>query len=346
NNYIGGTSIMMKDRLINEILTTMSISLNKEQISQLAVTLSETFKNIDIVENETNKNDVLVLSQENYVLLKRFFVNKKLDGLSQSSINAYNFCIKKFLNFIDYRNLCKVDTNLIRLFLYNCKNTCSKTTVDNYRRYLNSFYQWLDNEGYVDKNPCKKIARIKEPERHKRYFSELEIEKLRDSCKTKKEMALIDLLISSGVRIGEIPTIKISKINWENGCFSVIGKGDKERYCYMNVRAKKHIQEYLEERMDNGIISDYLFCHSRKPYDLPLSKSSINKTIKNIGKRCGVEDIHVHGIRTYFATNLSDKGVRPETIQLLMGHGSYSTTVRYYCKPNNNNAQYVVSKFC
>lgn len=331
---------MIKEKIITQIINSMSTCLNSIQISQLTEVLSNTFRDIEM----TPQNNALSIDLEtSESIVKTYFVCQKINGIADSTIRAYKFTLVKFMEFANYIPWHHVDTNLIRLFLLNCeKKGNSKSTVDNNRRNLNTFFQWLENEDYIAKNPCRKICRIKEPSRIKRYFSELEIESLRDSCQNKKELALIDLLISSGLRIGEIPTIKLSEINWNEGQFKVIGKGNKERYGYMTVRAKKHLLEYLKERENKGIISDYLFCSSRSPYDRPMGKQALNKAIKKIGMRCNMNDIHVHGIRAYFATNLSKRGIPAETIQLLMGHESYSTTIRYYCKPNQDMARKAV----
>lgn len=331
---------MIKEQLITQIIQTMSNTLDKLQLSQLTEVLSTTFRDVEM---EPTNNALTVDLTTNEKLVQTYFVCQKINGMADSTIKAYRFTLVKFMEFANYISWDKVDTNLIRLFLLKCeKQGNKKTTVDNARRNLNTFFQWLENEDYISKNPCRKICRIKEPSRIKRYFSEFEMEALRDSCKNKKELALIDLLISSGLRVGEVPTIKISDIDWNEGQFQVIGKGNKERYGYMNVRAKKHLLEYLKERESRGIVSDYLFCSSRSPYDRPIGKQAINKIIKKIGARCNMNDIHVHGIRSYFATNLSKHGVSAEIIQLLMGHESYSTTVRYYCKPNLSEAKAAV----
>ena len=331
---------MIKERLLTQIIQAMSNSLDKLQLSQLTEVLSTTFRDVEM---EPINNALTVDLATNEKIMQTYFVCQKINGMADSTIRAYRFTLVKFMEFANYSSWDKIDTNLIRLYLLKCeKSGNSKTTVDNARRNLNTFFQWLENEDYIAKNPCRKICRIKEPSRIKRYFSEFEMEALRDSCKNKKELALIDLLISSGLRVGEVPTIKISEIDWNEGQFKVIGKGNKERYGYMTVRAKKYIQEYLKERENRGIVSDYLFCTSRSPYDRPMGKQAINKAIKKIGLRCNMHDIHVHGIRAYFATNLSKKGIPAETIQLLMGHESYSTTVRYYCKPNQSVARAAV----
>lgn len=331
---------MYKEQFINEIVRAMDNVLEQTQMSQLIQVMSQLLKDVELIATEhqlTTEN-----MNNNYKLLNAFFACKKIDGLSFESAKSYRFTLRKFMDYTNCMPLLKVDTNIIRLYLLHCEQSGNaKSTVDNNRRNLNTFFQWLEDEDYITKNPCRKIKRVKEGARVKRYFTELDMEKLRDSCKNSRELALIDLLISSGIRVGEVPTIKMNEINWEEGSFVVTGKGDKQRVCYMTVRAKKHLLDYLRAREENGITSEYLFCRSKAPYG-QIGKTAIGKTVKQIGERCGIPDIHIHGIRAYFATNLSDKGVPTQTIQALMGHESYSTTSRYYCKPNSRNARMAV----
>lgn len=340
NKCTKGGIYMHKEQFINELVRAMSNVLEKSQITQLINTMSYMLNNVELVATDhqlTTEN-----MNNNNKILNSFFACKKIDGLSYESAKSYKFTLRKFLDYTNWMPLLKVDTNIIRLYLLHCEqNGNSKSTIDNNRRNLNTFFQWLEDEDYIQKNPCRKIKRIKEGNRIKRYFTELDMEKLRDSCRNERELALIDLLISSGLRVGEVPTIKMSEINWEEGSFVVTGKGDKQRRCYMTVRAKKHLQDYLADRERRGIKSDYLFCRTKAPYG-KIGKAAIGKTVKQIGERCGIPDIHIHGIRAYFATNLSDKGTPTQIIQALMGHESYSTTERYYCKSNSNNARAAV----
>lgn len=330
---------MLKDQFINEIVCAMSNTLNQLQSSQLINILSYMLKDIELI---ATNNQLSVDLQNNHKILNCFFACKKIDGMSKETERTYKFDIGHFMDYVNWMPLTKIDTNVIRLYLLHLEQKGnSKTTIDNNRRVLNTFFQWLEDEDYIRKNPCRKIKRIREKQVIKKFFSELDMEKLRDACKNIRELALIDLLISSGVRVGEVPTIKISEIDWNEGSFIVTGKGDKQRMCYMTVRAKKHLQDYLKERSKKGIESDYLFCRMKAPYT-KIGKAAIAKTVKTIGQRCGMEDIHIHGIRAYFATNLSDKGIPAQVIQALMGHESYSTTVRYYCKLNTSSARAAV----
>lgn len=330
---------MTKEQFINEIVSAMSNALDNSQSTQLINTLSIMLKDVELI---ATNNQLSTDLQNNHKILNCFFACKKIDGMSFDTEKTYKFDIGKFLDYINWMPLTKVDTNVIRLFLLHLEQKGNaKTTVDNNRRVLNTFFQWMEDEDYIHKNPCRKIKRIKEKKMVKKYFTELDMEKLRDACKNIRELALIDLLVSSGVRVGEVPTIKISEIDWNDGSFIVTGKGNKQRICYMTVRAKKHLQDYLQIREKKGIISDYLFCRMKAPYT-KVGKAAIGKVVKLIGERCGIQDIHIHGIRAYFATNLSDKGIPTQVIQALMGHESFSTTSRYYCRPNTKIAREAV----
>lgn len=330
----------MKEKIIKEIIRSMAHSLDAKQMSELINTLTIVLEGTEIV---ATNNALTTDLQNNHKMVNSFLACKRIDGLSKTSEKAYLYTIKNFMDFTNNQPFNKVETNSIRFYLLRLKQRgCSEATCDNNRRNLNAFFQWLENENYILKNPCKRIARIKEPFRIKRFFSELEMEKLRDACVTKREIALIDLLLSTGLRIGEITPIKVTDLHIDENCLYVIGKGNKQRRCYLNVRAKKHLQEYLAEREQWGIKSQYLICRQRGEYDKPLCKEEIGRILKSIGRRCDVEDIHCHGIRAFFATNLSDRGVKPIVIQELIGHESYSTTARFYCNKNPDSAKAAV----
>ncbi|MEE1255649.1 MAG: tyrosine-type recombinase/integrase [Lachnospiraceae bacterium] len=330
---------MNKEQFINEVVTAMNDDLDTEKSKKLVNVLSYMLQNIEI---KTIGNQLTTELENNHKILNCFFACKRIDGMSYDTEKTYKFDIGKFMDYVNWMPLTKVDTNVIRLFLLHLEQKGNKkTTIDNNRRVLNTFFQWMEDEDYIRKNPCRKIKRIKEKIIVKRYFTELDMERMRDACKNIRELALVDLLVSSGVRVGEIPTIKISEIDWNEGSFIVTGKGNKQRICYMTVRAKKHLQDYLIDREKKGIISDYLFCRMKAPYT-KIGKAAIGKVVKLIGERCGIQDIHIHGIRSYFATNLSDKGVPTQVIQALMGHESFSTTSRYYCRPNTKIAREAV----
>lgn len=168
-----------KEHIFNNIINSMSSNLNHTQLSILLNTLSRTFENINFLQEKYMLSTYVI---DNESLIRSFILVKKLAGIKQSTIKAYSFTIHKFLDYCQM-DLTKVDTNKIRCFLLLCEKNMSSVTIDNMRRNLNSFYQYLEDEDYILKNPCRRIPRIKEDKKIKRFYSDMEIEMMRDSCK-------------------------------------------------------------------------------------------------------------------------------------------------------------------
>lgn len=200
------------------------------------------------------------------------------------------------------------------------------------------FFNLWKTKNILKKNPVKKISKIKEGTKYKKFYTDLEIESMRDACINKRELALIDLLISTGLRVSEISNILISEIDWEERTIIIHGKGGKDRIVPFSVRCKKHLQEYLIER--NYGLSPFLFCSSKFPHN-KLCKCSIGKIVKDIGYRIGLQDITVHCFRRWFATDLNKKGVDPITIQEILGHSSFDTTQKHYLNNSTNKICYI-----
>ena len=230
-------------------------------------------------------------------------------------------------------------TNDIRKYLLFYQKSVSKSTADNRRRNLSVFFQFLEDEGYIPKNPCKRIPKIKEDVKFKRFYNDLEIETMRDCCVTKKETALIDLLCCTGMRVSEVANLKISEINWDNRTLIVHGKGSKDRVVPFTVRCKKHLQEYILE-MGLGT-NDYLFCSARKTKRKNLSKSSIQQIVKKVGLRADLKEITVHCFRRWLATDLNRKGMDTTLIQEFLGHTSFETTQKHYLDKSIDKMQYM-----
>lgn len=260
-------------------------------------------------------------------MIRAFVGCKKLGGIKDSTLKAYLCTLKQFLTYREL-SLVNVTTNNIRDFLLTYETKASKRTVDNARRNLNSFFQFLEDEGYIEKNPCKRIKEIKTENHIKRFYTDLEMESMRDNCITKREIAIVDFLLSTGVRVSELGNIKLSDVNWNERTVSVIGKGDKERIIPFSARAKKHIDEYLNDREGDSI---YLFCQSKVPY-AKMSKGALTRTIHNIGDRAGLPDITIHCFRSWYASDLCKKGVDLDVVQYLLGHSSINTTLKCYVK--------------
>lgn len=330
---------MTKEQVITQIIVTMEHHLDKEQMSILRNAVTMALFNVDIV---ARKNELSTELDDNYSIINKFLACKKINGILDTTLNCYKYTAIKFFDWanVNYKN---VDTNTIRAYLlYNQKQGVGMVSCDNLRRNLNSFFEWLFQEDYIPKNPCKKITRLKEPKCIRKKYTDMDMEKLRDSCKTKRELALIDLLLCTGIRVGEIGKIKLSDIDFSTDTIIINGKGNKQREVYMAARAKKHIQEYLSERRTNGIDSEYLFCRDKKPYDKQLNVGSCNKIFKQVAERAGLNECTVHCIRRYVATSLSLKGIPVNTISLLLGHAGTTITTRYYILPSANKTRDVI----
>lgn len=324
-----------KEKLFNLVVVNSSyeLGLSNTQSQQLFIILNKTFMDIEL---ETSSCALDTEVVRNDILIRNFIGCKKLGGIKDSSIQAYVQTLKQFLDFRELV-LLKTTTDDVRRFLLDYERKVSKRTADNARRNLNSFFQFLEDDGYIIKNPVKKIKQIKDPERIKKFYTDLEMEEMRDCCQNKRELAMVDFLMSTGLRVSELSNAKISDIDWNERMISVIGKGDKQRIIPFSQRANKHLQAYLNSR--NGD-SEYLFCGYNSPYN-KLSKYAINSQIKKIGSRAGLPNITVHCFRRWFASDLCKKGVDIEVIQYILGHSSFQTTSSYYIKNNIDKVKHM-----
>lgn len=215
---------------------------------------------------------------------------------------------------------------------YQKRNNCSNVTIDNVRRNISSFFSWLEEEDYILKSPMKRIHKIKTKKIVKNTISDEEIEKLRDSCKEKRDLAMIDLLYSTGIRVGELVNLNIDDINFEGRECVVYGKGDKERRVYFDAKTKVHLKQYLENRFDNN---EALFVTLDAPYER-LKISGVEIRLRNIGRTLNLERIHPHKFRRTMATRAIDKGMPIEQVQRLLGHSQIDTTMQYAMVNQNN----------
>lgn len=301
------------------------MDLEPEKLIKMVDILTKVFEDVEFVAKKNEVSDEVVT---NNVFIKNYLGCCYIKGLKESTIQNYEVTLRCFTRFIKM-DLRKVDTNTIRRYLLYYEKTVSKTTADNTRRNLNGFFSFMEDEGYIQKNPCKRINRIKDEKKIRRFYDDLEMETMRDSCISRKEIALIDLLLSTGLRVSECAGIKLKEIDWEKRTIVIHGKGGKDRIVPFSVRAKKHLQEYLLER---GIcISEFLFCSERKPHG-GLASITIQKIVKDVGIRAGLPDITVHCFRRWFATNMYNKGMEPRYIQTILGHAKFETTVGSYLK--------------
>lgn len=301
---------------ITSVLNVMSDYLNAAQLQKLQETLLMYF-----AENVPEKNGI---SNDQYMSM--FLAAKKIEGCSERTIQYYEVTVKHFLKQIS-TPIRKISTDEIRAYLvdYQKINNCSKVTLDNIRRNLSSFFSWLEEEDYLLKSPMRRIHKIKTKTVVKETISDEAIEKIRDSCDESRDLAMIDLLYSTGIRVGELVRLNIENIDMEQRECVVYGKGDKERKVYFDAKTKIHLQKYLEERDDNN---PALFVTLDSPHDR-LKISGVECRIREIGNKLGLHKIHPHKFRRTMATRAIDKGMPIEQVQKLLGHSQIDTTMRY-----------------
>ena len=255
-----------------------------------------------------------------------FIAAKTIEGCSMRTIKYYSTTIERLLDSLNM-SIRKVTTDDMRNYLteYQKINNCSKVTVDNVRRNISSFFSWLEEENYILKSPMKRIHKIKTNQQVKDIISDEEIEKLRDGCKCSRDLAMIDLLYSTGIRVGELVNLNISDIDFESRECVVFGKGGKERKVYFDAKAKLHLQEYITNRIDTN---EALFVTLDKPFSR-LKISGVEIRIRKLGKKANLSRIHPHKFRRTMATRAIDKGMPIEQVQRILGHSQIDTTMQY-----------------
>ena len=316
----------MKNSLIRTINSEMNSYLNNYQLEKLNEVLEYNFYNYEVVEIEKNKKCF-----EDYTEL--FIASKKVEGCSERTLNYYQTTIDNMLEEID-KNIKTIDTNDLRGYLtnYQNKNNCSKVTIDNVRRILSSFFSWLEDEDYIIKSPIRRIHKIKTTKIIRETYTDETIEKLRDGCEEIRDLALIDFLTSTGVRVGELVRLNRADINFEERSCIVFGKGSKEREVYFDARTKLHLEKYLSMRKDNN---PALFVSLLAPYDR-LEISGVEIRLRKLGNDLELQRVHPHKFRRTMATKAIDKGMPIEQVQRLLGHAKIDTTLQYAMVNQNN----------
>lgn len=302
-----------KEHIISLITQTMSESLSSDQLDLLTYTLSSVLKDYNI-DSSTQLPSVDLNSTEK--LIKRFLATKKIEGCTYNTLLQYKYHITRFCQVVNIEP-DKVSTDMLRYYLGMVGHNCQNSYVDTIRHNLNSFYQWMEDEDIIQKNPCRKIRRVKIEKKMEMPFSDTEIAQLQDSCSTLKETVLIDILMSTGIRREEITKIKTTHdIDWESRTIKIHGKGSKERLVYFTAKCKLHMQRYLHTR---GYESEYLFASDRAPHG-KLSVESLHSYIKELGTRSHITNVHLHRFRKWFGTSMADKGMDIRDLKELMGH--------------------------
>lgn len=312
----------MEEKLV-KIINEMADYLNIAQMKKLQEVL---IKNLSDARPEKEQ-----ISNQEY--LKMFIEAKQIEGCSARTLQYYQVTIEHLLKNID-TVIRKITTDEIRTYLaeYQQRNNCSKVTVDNVRRNISSFFSWLEEEDYILKSPMRRIHKIKTKQPVKEIISDEMIERLRDNCRCSRDLAMIDLLYSTGIRVGELVGLNISDIDFEERECVVYGKGDKERLVYFDAKAKLHLQNYINSRTDTN---PALFVTLDSPYER-LKISGVEIRVRELGRKLNIEKIHPHKFRRTMATRAIDKGMPIEQVQKILGHSQIGTTMQYAIVNQNN----------
>ena len=312
----------MEEKLV-KIINEMADYLNIAQMKKLQEVL---IKNLSDARPEKEQ-----ISNQEY--LKMFIEAKQIEGCSARTLQYYQVTIEHLLKNID-TVIRKITTDEIRTYLaeYQQRNNCSKVTVDNVRRNISSFFSWLEEEDYILKSPMRRIHKIKTKKPVKEIISDEMIERLRDNCRCSRDLAMIDLLYSTGIRVGELVGLNISDIDFEERECVVYGKGDKERRVYFDAKAKLHLQNYINSRTDTN---PALFVTLDSPYER-LKISGVEIRVRELGRKLNIEKIHPHKFRRTMATRAIDKGMPIEQVQKILGHSQIGTTMQYAIVNQNN----------
>lgn len=333
---------MDKNIVIDSVILYMANELDDKQLNSLRNCLGKVLYKYEFTElfSEINEND-------NELFVKRFESDLTVEGLSSKTIEQYTRTTLKFLNYTN-KNFREIDKNdIMEYFGMLSSKGLSPTTIDNTRKFIKSFFNWCIHNEFIYKNPFNKIKKIRRNIIKNDVLSEMEIETLRDSCKDKRELALIDFLSATGVRVSECSRLKIKNVDLTNGrCIIYSTKTKTYREVFLDAKAIKHISDYRKELSARNIVSEYLFTSYVKGLNTRLSENSIESILHNVSKRANInKNITVHIFRKTLATKLHRKGAKPITISSILGHENFSTTEKYYINVNKSDLLYEYDLF-
>lgn len=322
----------MKQKVINEVMQGMLGCLNNAQLERLQEVLEHALFHKQVSETEEEVNAALT----NERLLDNFLAAKRIEGCSEKSLTYYRTTIEAMTAKVG-KNVRDMVTDDLRTYLteYQQKKNSCKVTVDNIRRILSSFFSWLEDEDYILKSPVRRIHKVKTATNIKETYTDEELEKMRDNCTELRDLAIIDMLASTGMRIGEMVLLNKADINFNERECVVFGKGDKERIVYFDARAKIHLQNYIDSRTDDN---PALFVTMCSPHER-IKIGGIESRLREMGKALGIEKVHPHKFRRTLATMAIDKGMPIEQLQQLLGHKRIDTTLQYAMVKQSNVKQ-------
>ena len=315
----------MKQELITEVMQQMLLYLDNAQLKQLKQVMEQTLFHYEVTgakvkPEEDNSNGLIAM----------FIAAKRIEGCSEKTLKYYRTTIDAMVSSLgkSVRHILTEDL-LTSLTEYQSKNQSSRVTIDNIRRILSSFFSWLEDEDYIVKSPVRRIHKVKTASSIKETYSDEELERMRDNCEELRDLAMIDMLASTGMRVGEMVLLNRDDINFAERECVVFGKGDKERIVYFDARAKLHLQEYLDSRTDEN---PALFVTLRSPHE----RMQIEHRLREMGRRLNIQKVHPHKFRRTLATMAIDKGMPIEQLQRLLGHQRIDTTLQYAMVKQSN----------
>ena len=317
----------MKEQLIQEVQRQMLPYLNNAQLKQLKAVLEKALTGVTV--HRDKAADV----SESVDTVSLFITAKRIEGCSEKTLNYYRQTIFAMLSGIG-KLAQEITTEDLRQYLtdYQTQRKSSKVTIDNIRRILSSYFSWMEDEDYIVKSPVRRIHKVKTASNIKETYSDETLELMRDSCSEMRDLAMIDLLASTGMRVGEMVLLNRDDVDFAERECVVFGKGDKERMVYFDARTKLHLQAYLESRNDDN---PALIVSLKAPFNR-LSIGGVETRLRELGRQLGVHKVHPHKFRRTLATMAIDKGMPIEQLQQLLGHKRIDTTLQYAMVKQSN----------
>jgi hypothetical protein len=321
----------MKEQIISEITRQMLPYLDNAQMEHLMETLQHCLWSVDITESTEGMKPEN--KESNSDLLAMFLSAKRVEGCSEKTIRYYETSLNRLFSEIN-THATHMTTDALRTYLseYQQRSQCSKANIDNIRRIMSSFFAWLEDENYILKSPVRRIHKIRSNKTVKETYTDEALETMRDECGSERDLAMIDLLASTGMRVGELVRLNKEDIDFENRECVVFGKGSKERPVYFDARTKLHLKNYLDSREDDN---PALFVSMLNPHKR-LEISGVELRLRKLGRRLGIAKVHPHKFRRTLATRAIDKGMPIEQVQCLLGHAKIDTTMQYAMVNQNN----------
>lgn len=328
----------MKKDFIKSVINGTTPFLSAKQLVQLELILDRELAGFEIIKPVSEEEQQ---AKANAELLRSFLSAKKIEGCSEKTISYYQSVIEALFTSV-CKPICNISTNDIRNYLskYQEEREVSKVTIDNMRRIFSSFFSWLEDEDFIVKSPVRRIHKVRTESLVKDVLSDENMELLRDSCEELRDIAIIDLLASTGMRVGELVNLNREDINFQERQCVVFGKGNKEREVYFNARTKIHLQNYLNSRSDGN---PALFVSLSKPHNR-LTVGGVEVRLRLLGRKVNIAKVHPHKFRRTLATMAIDKGMPIEQVQRLLGHVKIDTTL-HYAMVNQNNVKMAHRKY-